>query len=168
MEQSERQETRQLKGKITKEEFDERALALATIEEQLDKLDQQKKEANDEFKRQKGTIVSRKVALVNAIKEGVEDRDVHCEWQENFKQKCWNLVRLDSGKTVDNMAMTAADLQGDLPGTEGGKKGKGKKDKDDKAKEGKKDGKSEDHKDGKAKDGKGEKKPRSRKSGKKE
>ena len=158
MDQSERKEARQLKVKITKEEFADRARELATIEDQLSAIDQQKKDANDEFKRQKGTIVSRKVALVGAIKDGEEDREVHCEWQENWKQKCWNLVRLDSGKTVDNMAMSAKDLQGNLPGTDG--KGKGKdKDKDD--------GKKKDKDKSKDKDkGAAKKKSGSRKKGK--
>lgn len=118
MEESERQVKRRLPVPLTGKEFEARAVELAKCHDQIAEIEAKKKEANDEFKRQVGTVVSRKNELRVAIQERREDREVECEWRENFRQKCWELWRLDTNKKVDTMAMTAEDLQGSLPGTD--------------------------------------------------
>lgn len=127
MEESDRRVTRKLLVPLTPKEFEERAVELAGCDKELDELDVQKKQHNDRIKQLKGQVQLRKVDLSKAVQERVEKRDVECEWQENFKQKCWQLVRLDTHEVVDTMAMTVEDLQGKLPGADGEKKKGGKK-----------------------------------------
>lgn len=131
MKDSKRKEKRSLPVPLTGKEFEERALELAGCDETLAEIDVKKKAAVDEFKRQSGTVVSRKNELRVIIQERKEDREVDCEWRENFKQKCWDLFRLDTNKKADTKAMTAEDLQGRIPGTDGDG---GKKDDDGKKK----------------------------------
>lgn len=124
---SERNVSRKLPVKITGKEFEERAQELAGIDKQLEEIDAERKSALEGFKQRKGAVLLRKSELLRAVRERIEDRDTDCEWQENFKQKCWQLVRLDTKEVVDRIAMTAEDLQGTLPGTDGKKKDSKKK-----------------------------------------
>lgn len=114
MEDHERKETRDLLVPLTSEEFLDRARQHAGIDEELDKLDSERKSMLEDIKNRKGAILARKSKLSLAVRTGEEEREVDCEWQENFKQKCWQLVRLDNKKIVDTIAMTAEDLQGGL------------------------------------------------------
>jgi hypothetical protein len=133
MDASERNEKRLLLVPLTPDEYLDRARKLAGIDDELERLDTDRKNAMGGFKNRRGEILTRKSALSLAVRMGQEEREVDCEWQENFKQKAWDLVRLDSHKLVDQIAMSAADLEGELFGDKKKPpvtKGKGRKKKD--------------------------------------
>jgi hypothetical protein len=134
MDASERKEARLLLVPLSSDEYLDRARKLAGIDDELERLDAERKNALDGFKNRRGEVLTRKSALSLAVRMGKEEREVDCEWQENFKQKCWDLVRLDTHELVDRIAMSAEDLEGELfgdkkqpPASNGKGKGRGKK-----------------------------------------
>mgnify|MGYP001078115457 CR=1 FL=1 len=127
MKEHERQETRSLLVPLTHDEYLDRARKLAAIDDELVVLETERKAALDGFKNRKGEVLTRKLALNSAVRTGEEERDIDCEWQENFSQKCWQLVRLDTSEVVDTIAMTVDELQQKIPGTEDAGAGKKKR-----------------------------------------
>lgn len=68
---------------------------------------------------QKRKLEGHRNALAHAVEDGVQDRSVECHWEENLAQNVKRLIRQDTKKMVEEVALTAEDRMDDLPGTEG-------------------------------------------------
>lgn len=69
--------------------------------------------------------------LAHALDDGLQERSIECHWVEDLPHNVKRLVRQDTMEPIEEVALTAADLQEELPGTEDGENvtpiGKGKK-----------------------------------------
>lgn len=121
----ERFETRDLFVELTSDERQDRANRYVECDAQIEKLKAEQKASNERFKRDIGALVNKKESLGKAVQDGKELREIECEWVDNFEQKCLDLIRLDleegdEGRLVDQRAMTAEELQGNLDFAEEG------------------------------------------------
>jgi len=119
MYEDERLETRDLFVELTTDERQDRANRYVECDAQIEKLKGEQRASNERYKRDIGALVNKKESLGRAVQDGKELREIECEWVENFEQKCWDLNRLDfpkgdDGRLVDQRAMTANELQGEI------------------------------------------------------
>jgi len=119
MYEDERLETRDLFVELTTDERQDRANRYVECDAQIEKLKGEQRASNERYKRDIGALVNKKESLGRAVQDGKELREIECAWVENFEQKCWDLNRLDfpkgdDGRLVDQRAMTANELQGEI------------------------------------------------------
>lgn len=102
---------RELPCHLNPVELKERAKQLAEVDQQIfSKKEARKavtKKLNDEIK----NLEEQQRNLAESIDTEKEPRMVTCKWIEDYGQNCKNLVRQDTGETVDTVAMTAEDRQ---------------------------------------------------------
>lgn len=115
MDQKELTTKRSLYCDLTDEEFVDRATELADVDEEIAKLDGEKKRVTKEFTDKIGGRVSRKLELRRIVQTKEEEREIECKWFKDFPVQELRLVRLDTNEVIDSRTMTAAELQGELP-----------------------------------------------------
>ncbi len=103
-------EHRPLPVKLTDAELLERGESMAAAELAIDALREKRALIGRGIKDEE----KKRAELAAVIERGTEDRQVRCAWIEDYPHNVWNLVRQDTGETVDTRAMTAADRQGSL------------------------------------------------------
>lgn len=104
-------ENRTLKVKLTDDEVLQRARDLIEADEEIERIDAEKKESAENFAEMKKEQLARKTKARGAVKDGEEDREVECQWEPDWKAKQWLLKRLDTGETIEASTMDADDLQ---------------------------------------------------------
>lgn len=121
---------RDLPCELTDAEKAELSDDMAKTEIGIEKLKAQVKDLNTDKRGLEGHLNT----LAHAVEDGVQDRSVECHWEEDLRQNVKRLIRQDTKKMVEEVALTLEDRTADLPGTEGNvtpivdpKGGKGKK-----------------------------------------
>lgn len=114
-------EQRWLPVTLTQEELLEKARELAHTEEELEKVELEKKAEMQTYaeriKRLKGSIS----VVSMSIRKGSEYRDVECVWQFDWHEGLAKLIRTDTGETVKDRPITEREreLSLDLQSREG-------------------------------------------------
>ena len=103
-------ETRELQCALTEAELLERGDQMSKAELAIEKLKEKRKAITARITAQ----VERRLDLAQVIEARSEEREVRCVWIENFPQKCFDLVRQDTGEHIDQRTMRADDLQEDM------------------------------------------------------
>lgn len=103
-------EVRPLTVKLTEPELLKRGDEMANCELEIEQFKVDRADVNDRIK----VAVKRRAELAHVIEAGEEDREVKCEWVEDFQKNCFRLVRLDTSESVDTKPMQAADRIGHL------------------------------------------------------
>lgn len=106
--------TRKLPCHLTEEDLLDRGKQLANSEHDYTVVEIQKKAAADEFKRSLDAINSRIQELSTAIRDKIELRDVECTICSNFQTMQKEVVRADTGETVETYEMSESERQGKL------------------------------------------------------
>lgn len=107
-------EKRTLKVKLTDKEILQRAKDLIEADEEIERIEEQKKESAENFSTLKKEQTERKKLARDAVKTGEEDREVDCKWEADWASKQWLLKRQDTGRTIEASTMDADDLQRDM------------------------------------------------------
>lgn len=103
--------------RLTEAEIGERARRAALARRRVAEYESQQKAAADHWKLKIKTAEAERDELLDAIDSGVEDRAVECveifEWRTGLVR----VTRADTGETIRERAMTAAERQPNLPHT---------------------------------------------------
>lgn len=102
---------RELPCKLTDDELRMRGDAMAEAELLVDTLKAERRAVNKKI----FAATDDRNKLAHVIDAEEEPRVVVCKWIADFDQNVYTLVRQDTGDTVEQRAMTAADRQGSLP-----------------------------------------------------
>jgi len=102
---------RELPCKLTDDELRMRGDAMAEAELLVDTLKAERRAVNKKI----FAATDQRNKLAHVIDSEEENRVVVCKWIADFVQNVYTLVRQDTGDTVEQRAMTAADRQGSLP-----------------------------------------------------
>lgn len=92
-------------------ELRERGDTMAEAELAIERLKVERRKLNAQIREQS----DRRAELAQAIDARAETRMVSCEWTPDYARKTWQLRRMDTGVTLEQTAMTEADLQSRLP-----------------------------------------------------
>jgi len=90
-------------------ETEVRLLGERLAQRELD-IDKQK-ERRSKISRKVNELRKEVFDLATTIERGEEVREVRCEWRDDFAQNVKRLIRIDTGDEVEQVTMTAADLQ---------------------------------------------------------
>ncbi len=106
--------SRDLRCVLTSVEFEQRAHQLATMEKQSGdmKIDHKKRRA--EILAEKNEIEGSIRRKARDVRTKTEERAVECEWRADFKKNVVELIRTDSGDTIDTRKLTDEDRQRQL------------------------------------------------------
>ena len=99
--------TRELACKLTADELLQRGDAMADCEMVIDKL----KDKRSKLSKKIGEKRKERFDLAAVIERGEEDREVSCEWREDFAKNVKRLIRRDTGEEVEHVTMTAEERQ---------------------------------------------------------
>lgn len=103
-------EKRQLQVQLTEAELLKRGESMSSAELRIEAL----KSERSDLSKLIGVEVKARAELAHTIERGSEERIVRCAWVEDWAANALNLVRQDTGETVDMRPMSALDRQGDL------------------------------------------------------
>lgn len=106
---------RDLPVKLSEADLAVKADELAQAELEVDDIKSKVRELNAKKRAAEG----HRLKLAQIVDTGEEDRQVKCRWIEDLPQNRKLLVRQDNQETVEEVALTADDLQGTLPGQDG-------------------------------------------------
>ncbi len=90
-------ETRILPCKLDGMEIEDRGRELAAVLIEKEKLEEQRKEINEQIKPKTARIKE----LAAAIESESEEREVSCEWRNDWDADERNLIRLDTGEIIE-------------------------------------------------------------------
>lgn len=102
-----REEKRMLHVQLTEAELLTRGEAMSKAELRIEAL----KEERSDLTKLIGVEVKARAELAHTIERGSEERSVRCAWIEDWSANAMNLVRQDTGETVDMRPMSALDRQ---------------------------------------------------------
>lgn len=102
---------RNLMCELTNDEKREYGRKLADLEHDKDIVEADKKASADSFKEKLSAIDAGISRLVGPIRDGVERRDVECEWVYHWETFAKDLVRCDTGEVVITEAITPRERQ---------------------------------------------------------
>lgn len=112
-------EVRELPVVLTEDEVNERGRALPVIMEEIDMIEDEKKNVVAEY----GGRVKRKKAesekLAREIRTEEKIVQVPCEWHYFWAQNVKKLIRTDTGQVLDQLAIQDFERQGHFPAVEG-------------------------------------------------
>lgn len=98
---------RELPCELTDAELLERGHSMAECETHVDELKAERRRLNASIRAQS----DRRADLAKIIEAKCEARDVPCTWQPDFELKRYDLVRGDTGASIEQCEMPEADLQ---------------------------------------------------------
>lgn len=105
---------RDLKCELSDAEKADLSDEMAGAEIKIEALKEQAKLLNT----QKRKLEGHRNELAHQVEGGAQERSVECHWVEDLPKNVKRLFRQDTMEIVDEVALTAADLQEELPGTE--------------------------------------------------
>lgn len=105
---------------LTESEIAERGRMAAALEQAERTLEDERKTTNKRYQERIDGIRSRMRGIQAEIREGAKLVEVPVEWRRDFRRNVKELVRLDSGATIETEALTAEERQGELFVLEGG------------------------------------------------
>lgn len=111
IQQTNQTESRVLACRLTQTEFNERAMRLAKIEDDLSALEAEKKRQSDHYKGKIDGLAVERVELAGVVRRQSEDRIVSCTWYADWIGKSMILRRDDTGEAVAARTMTAEECQ---------------------------------------------------------
>lgn len=106
---------RNLRCRLTPEEWAERAARLAAINQEIDAEEARQAEQKAEMKARLATLESERQKLSGAVVRKEEHRDVECEEWLHEQPARVVVIRLDTREEVENRPMTDAERQRHLP-----------------------------------------------------
>jgi hypothetical protein len=98
-------EVRDLPVKLTDAELLERGDTMAATELLIETLGLERAQVTSKINAAK----KERAKLAHTIDCGTEDREIRCEWHEDFSKNVFRLKRQDTGEEVDTRPMTALD-----------------------------------------------------------
>lgn len=125
---------RELPNDIEKEKLDIYRQDLITVLDALDAVEKEKKEAISDFKHRMDTLDNQCEDVRRKIKTGQEMKTIECEFVKDFESNNVKIKRKDTGKIIEDRAMTPQERQKTIDdeiqtNKENQKKGKKAKDK---------------------------------------
>ncbi len=105
---------RHLPVRLTNEELLEISKELAKDSQDVQELDNKKKEVNADFTAQMNRMKSCIEIASRKISTGEEYRDIKCSVEINVKEMKKTIIRTDTGKTIKEEKLTTEDLQLEL------------------------------------------------------
>lgn len=102
--------------KLTPEEFEQRAKALARTEEEFHEEEERQKAVKDGLKKELSDITSRRAMLATIVSRGSEDRDVACEELFDWADATVTRTRMDTSEVLVVRPMTNEERQRGLFG----------------------------------------------------
>lgn len=117
-----RRVTREFTAEITDEQAIEKYKELVEVDEEIARTAAQKAAAMADYNLQLKDLRKQQTTLLGTIKTKIETRSVECEERLNEDRQEIEVVRLDTGKVVDEWTrpMTAEERQLDLEGVDAG------------------------------------------------
>ncbi|MGW8177868.1 MAG: hypothetical protein ACWGQW_03625 [bacterium] len=106
--------SRILPCELTNEEFYERATELTEVEKNLLLKEAQRKNFMDNHKNVVGGLNARKSELIDIVENRAEPRRVDCEWFFDYSHGNKRLIRMDTEKVVETVALTDVECQEEL------------------------------------------------------
>ena len=97
--------------KLTEEEFYDRSMEFAEVDEKIEQAEEEKKDLLFRIKDCIGGLKSRKQELRKIIIERQEFRDVKCEWINNWESMQSSLVRSDTGEIVRTKTIKLSEVK---------------------------------------------------------
>lgn len=110
--------TELLPVKLTEKELADRAKKAASYRAQITDFETAKKAAADHWKAKIELAENERDNLLDAIADGVEDREVEVVESFDFRRGEVTVIRADTGEKIKERAMTSAERQPSLPGTD--------------------------------------------------
>ena len=124
--------TKTLPCKLSEKELARAGKDLADNMDKIEAIEQQKKTADDGFKKDIGLLEEVTTTLRGMLKSGTQDREVKCEQITDYRNGEVRVKRLDTGEVYEKRNMTKAEAQlpldtakspaGKLLAMDGGKK----------------------------------------------
>lgn len=126
--------TREVECALTETEVRERGEAMAAAERECERLKVRRRALNVQIRGH----LDRMTELAKVIESRTEMREVTCVWRPDYQRKLFELLqKADVGKAgakvIETRVMTAADLQGRLPGVDRADAERAEADEDDEA-----------------------------------
>lgn len=122
MEPTGKKELRSLQCVLTQPEFNVRATEYAQADQELDRLEVERKSVNDDFKDRIGGVNAKRAKLRRVVIDRREPRDVECTWHADWASKSMLLRRDDTGEVVEARTMTAEEVQASFEFTDEGRR----------------------------------------------
>ena len=107
--------TQTLKVMLTQKEVAEASQKLAYAVQKLAGLEDERKAAASNFKRQIEEVQAQQARLSDIVASESDWKPVDCERVLDWDSKMVSVVRLDTGEMIENRAMYASELQQPLP-----------------------------------------------------
>ena len=107
-------ETKSLSCPLSDEEFKLRATKLSQLIAERDRIESEKKMANDGFNSRLKAVDEEVSHLAEIVRDKAEFRAVPVDWVKDLKRGIVELVRLDTETVIDSRAMTPAEKQASL------------------------------------------------------
>lgn len=98
---------RELPCQLSDDQIIERANAMADLDAEISKLKDRRKSVNQKIREKD----DERLKLSDEVEKGTELRMVTCRVDEDFAHNVVRIVRNDTGETVEERPMTAADRQ---------------------------------------------------------
>ncbi len=109
-------EKRQFVVDLNEKEIATYSNELARVTSEQERLEDEKKSVTSGYKDKIDRLFLDMRTLARKISTKQEMRDIDCEWNFNYRQAMADLIRTDTGEVVAKRAMTAQELQMELPG----------------------------------------------------
>lgn len=107
-------DTRELPCELTHAEFEAKAELLKDVCQSISAKKEERKALTKKLNDAIKAMEEEERQLCEDIDSRTEKRMVACHWVEDYDHNVTRLVRQDTGETVDERALTADDLQGEL------------------------------------------------------
>lgn len=98
---------RELECALTDAELLERGDSMAACESAVDELKAERRRLNASIREQS----DKRADLAKIIEAKSETRDVSCEWEPDYDNRRYDLIRLDTKAAIEQREMPEADLQ---------------------------------------------------------
>jgi len=105
-----RQEDRTLSRALSPEDIQANMSELEQLNHNVSLIDEMEKRYQDEIRQARAKNAERIKTLTREIAKRSGVRPVKCEWRPNYAKAHFEIVRLDTGKAVEVIPMTAAEL----------------------------------------------------------
>ncbi|MDD5006631.1 MAG: hypothetical protein PHS33_09060 [Candidatus Omnitrophica bacterium] len=106
---------RNLKYEFTNDEKLTMGMEMANLDREIKLLQEEKKSANSNFQSRIDEKESRRTRLSNCVADGCEFRDIDCEVKYNSpKDGVKQVVRKDNNEVVEEIPMTAEEMQEEM------------------------------------------------------
>lgn len=96
---------------LTPDEFTERAVAFAKLQDRIEAMEQKKRTVTEQYKNHIGGMLSRSHAMRRVVADRQEKRAVSCTWFADWASNSMLLRRDDDSTVVRSRTMTADELQ---------------------------------------------------------